>query len=268
MRARITLVLLLLTVMIGCGDGRDASRQDLIRAADATRDAGGARVSTHGVLVLGIDRAYGFTGKGFRDTRGSTDLRYRYSVEKGEPRDPDGLKFRAIKIGETMYQSQPGEPYGKPWLRIEYGKLGPSPSSLYEGPDPMDPAAIARLVDTGEVRESDRERVRGVSTTHYTAELDLRQFVRLVGSEDLGAARQAYARAIRGAGRGTMRVELWVDDDDLIRRTRQRLTLRAPGEDYPPADETSEFFDFGLNRRVVPPPRRDTEVLDLKRRVR
>jgi hypothetical protein len=158
-----------------------------------------------------------------RDARGSTDITYRYSVVKGgPPPDPDTLTVRSIGIGETSYFTYPsGESHGKPWLSIDHGKLEPSPSSLYAGPDPTDPGAIARLVDTGEVREAGRERVR----LH-------------------------------------MRVQVWVDDPDLVRRMRQRLSLRLPGDEYPPDHQTTEFFDFGLERRIDPPRTRDTELLD------
>jgi hypothetical protein len=247
MRLRGVIVLLCLPVgLAGCG-GDDVSRDNLVRAADATRDAGGAHIETHGVVSGGIDRAYRYTGAGFRDARGSTDITSHYT---------NGGNVRAIKIGDTNYFSYPGFDPG--WDKVDFRSSGPN---LLAGPDPKDPGAIARVFDLADVRRVGQEDVRGTATTHYAATIDIRDFVRLAAPQGASAIRDAYQRAIQQGGGGSLRVDLWVDDNDLITRIRQRLSTRLTGVDYPPDDQTMELFDFGLKKRVVPPPKRDTEAV-------
>jgi hypothetical protein len=85
--------------------------------------------------------------------------------------------------------------------------------------------------------------------------------VQLASPEGASAVRDAYQRAIQQGGGGALRVDLWIDDNDLIRRIRQRLSTRLTGVDYPPDDQTMELFDFGLHKRVVPPPKRETQTV-------
>jgi hypothetical protein len=241
------IALLCLTVGLAACGGDDISRDELVRAADTTRDAGGAHIETHGVVPGGVDRAYRYTGAGFRDARGSTDLTSHYGKNGN---------VRAIKVGDTSYFSYPGS--DERWSKIEFRSSGPN---LLAGPDPKDPGAIARVFDLADVRRVGNEDVRGTATTHYAATIDIRDFVRLASPQGVSAVRDAYQRAIQQGGGGSLRVDLWLDDNDLIRRIRQRLSTRLTGVDYPPDDQTTELFDFGLPKRVVAPPKRDTEAL-------
>jgi len=261
MRLSGVLVLLVLSVALAaCGDGGDLSRDELVRAADATRDAGGARVVEHGVLVFGVDRAYRFAGRGLRDARGSTDITRRYAAHRGPPLSPQTV--RNIKIGDTTYVSSPATALpGKPWSRIDLGESSNRAADAGVS-NPADSGAIARLLDSDDVRQVGHARVRGIATTHYAATIDMRDYAPpLVSPDAAGAVRDAYRRASQQGGGGSLRVDLWIDGQNLIRRVRQRESLRLIGFDYPPSDHTIELFDFGLEDQVKAPPQRDTETL-------
>jgi hypothetical protein len=260
MRLRGVIVLLCLPAMLlACGD--DASHDELVRAADATRDAGGARFAAYGVTSPGIGKSYRYRSRGIRDAAGSTDTTFRYFVPE---RDKFTSGSRSINIGDTSYSRYPdGGPSGKKWVSIDWGASGDARSTLLSDPDPADPGAIARVIDSGDVTKIGRASVRGIPTTEYAVTADLRSWERSVPSTEAQAAvHQAYARAAQLGGTGTLRAQFWVDDQNLIRRLRQRVALRLTGYDYPPDDQTLEFFDFGLDERVRRPPARDTERLD------
>jgi hypothetical protein len=257
MRLRGVIVLLCLPAgLAGCGDD-DVSRDALVRAADKTRDAGGARIAGHGVFAPAIDRAWRFSRTGVRDARGSTDVTTRHAVIEGPAQPP--WVVHSIKVGDTNYFRYPGGgPLGKGWLSIERTS---AEETLLAGPDPADPGAITRALDLADVKRIGDERVRGVPTAHYEATIDLRDFARLASPEAVSAVRDAYQRAVQQGGGGSLRVDLWIDDNDLIRRVRQRLRTRLTGIDYPPDDQTTELFDFGLDDQVVPPPKSETRPL-------
>ena len=245
-------MLLCLPVGLAACGGDDVSRDDLVRAADATRDAGGARIASRGVIAVGIDTVWRFTSAGVRDSSGATDITSRVAVIEGEgSRHP--LPARAITVGDTMYFKGYRE---RRWL-----KWSAATSSLLAGIDPADPGAIARMSDLADVRRVGTGTVRGIATKHYEATIDLRDLARLARPAYASAWRDSYQRASQQGGGGSLRVDLWVDDNDLIRRIRRRLSTRLTGIDYPPDDQTMELFDFGLDKRVVPPPKRDTETV-------
>jgi hypothetical protein len=66
-----------------------------------------------------------------------------------------------------------------------------------------------------------RESVRGVKTTHYRARLNI------------------------GAVKGPL--DLWVDENEVVRRSRQR------GEEERSYVSTREYYDFGVNVEVKAP---------------
>jgi hypothetical protein len=258
MRLRAAIVLLCLPAMLAaCGD--DAAHDELVRAADATRDAGGARFTGHGVMSPGY-KSYRYRRRGIRDATGSTDTTFRYFVPGKDKFTSGG---RSINIGATSYSRYPGgRPGGKTWVSIDWGGSRAAQSTLLSDPDPADPGAIARVVDSGDVEKNGRATVRGIPTTEYAVISELRSWERLAPSPEARAAvRQAYARAEQLGGTGTLQAQFWVDDRGLIRRLRQRLDLRLTGYDYPRDDQTLELFDFGLKNRVKAPPKRDTEIV-------
>jgi hypothetical protein len=89
-----------------------------------------------------------------------------------------------------------------------------------------------------EVEEAGSEDVRGTPTTSNTTTLDLS------GAE--GRDEEGLPE--------TVPTEVWIDQDGLVRRIRQRLPVGEGGD----VDYTLELYDFGVQATVQPPPEEDT----------
>ncbi len=97
------------------------------------------------------------------------------------------------------------------------------------------------LPDTaGDIEEVGPEDVRGVATTRYRMTVDL--------SDVEGAAEEGLGE--------TVPTEVWVGEDGLVRRLRQRLRISDAGQ-RGEVDFTVEYFDFGVDERIEPPPQDD-----------
>jgi hypothetical protein len=256
----VILVASLVPALAACGAGDPALEEKVRRAAETTSQAGGARVAVRGVVPIGTARVYRFVGTGIVDREGSTDIESRYSVIKGEPvADLDRRSSRAIRIGNVSYFTYPlDQPLGKKWAKVNWGDSRPA---WWPSVEVNDLETIDRLLDTEKVRIAGRDNVRGVPTTHYVIKVDLRRFPRLAPPEYVPLARRSYVKASRLRAKGELQVEFWVDQRDLVRRMRERLSLTLPGYDEPASDETTDFLEFGLKRIVKPPPASDTEEL-------
>ena len=95
------------------------------------------------------------------------------------------------------------------------------------------------------------ESVRGVETTRYRTELDLRRATRRDLERD-GWDDQHIERVLEGMADGPVEVEVWIAEDGLIRRIVWRNeSTREPSWS---SETTTEFFDFGIETAIEPPP--------------
>jgi hexokinase len=105
-----------------------------------------------------------------------------------------------------------------------------------------------------------RETVDGVSTSHYTATVDLR---RLAALETDPVVSQSLRRAIELSGTTTYPVDVWIDGDGFLRRMRTTQVEAPP--DAPgtvvTVTATEELSAFGIPAQVAVPPASD--VADL-----
>jgi hypothetical protein len=115
---------------------------------------------------------------------------------------------------------------------------------------------------SGDVEKVGSEKVRGVETTHYKAEVDLRKYPDRLPEAQREQARVAVEKLVDMTGTSTYPMELWIDDDDLVRRVNVSYDLNTPGQDGKSSfSMTMEFFDFGTPVDVSPPPKKDVQDL-------
>jgi hypothetical protein len=82
----------------------------------------------------------------------------------------------------------------------------------------------------------------------------MRKIADVVPPKLRAAARRDMQEMIKKLGRTTFPVELWIDENDLLRR--ERYFFSAP-EDKLEMTMTAEFFDYGTPVDVEPPPADD-----------
>jgi LppX_LprAFG lipoprotein len=174
-----------------------------------------------------------------RGTNETTEIVYQGTVFYVQPPDATGL------------------PPGKRWLTVDLAEFAPSAAADLSGFIQFvqsDPKRILGLVASGitDVKEDGSEEIRGVPTTKYTGTIDLTE-----AAESAGDLEDALKGALEGAEFTTLPVQVWVDDDGLVRRFAYSLPVAAE-RGGGTATVTVELYDFGANVEVEIPPEDET----------
>ena len=189
---------------------------------------------------------------------------------------PTGGQIETRRIDGTLYTQVPqlpGRPAGRPWRKIT---LPPQASqSLASFDDPTQLLQVLRAAATS-VREVGKERVRDADTTRYAAEIDLARLVEQSGQTPPPGAPDPTALLRQLLGRDTLPVDIWVDDQQRVRRLQTVTPTQSFTATVPPGPDgggggtsgtvtptpgptgsvtsTQEFYDFGVAVDVQPPP--------------
>lgn len=243
-------------------------------AADATAAAGTARV-TYEAMFQGSEGSYSFSSDGEVD-HSSQQSRFDYDMS-GLP----GMGAENVEVrfdGPTAFVRFPGGPpdvelpEGKDWIRLPPPEApeeqnAPTPALDLAGVQ-QDPTQFLRYLRTGavDVQEEGTEDVRGEPATIYTALLDMNRVVG-AGGEGLGEDEEGRAESLRAAealreqvGDAEIPVTVHVDDEGRIVRVLLSFDLQTGTAGAVSALTTTEYFDFGTDVQVEPPP--EEQVVD------
>ena len=250
------------------GDGKDTVPLSTVaNAAEATNRAGGFRLTIDGrYQVPGAGQVLPMKGSGALDPqnrRGRLLFDTAGALGSG--------KIEQVFEGNVIYMKLPPaiQRLGakKAWLRVdvqEAGRaLGIDPAQLGQlgGNDPRQMIDQIRSV-SGEVEKQGTEVVRGVETTRYRAEVDIRRYPDRLPEAQREQARVAVEKLVDQTGSDTYPMTLWIGDDDLVRRVRIEYDFEMPGrEEKGSFSMTMEFFDFGAAVNVAAPPEKDVQDL-------
>ena len=156
---------------------------------------------------------------------------------------------------------------GKEWVKFDIEEIGKaqgidlSQFAQFGQADPSQALQYLRAV-SGEVEDKGTEEVRGVSTTRYEAKVDLRKFPDVLPDDQREAAEESVDTLIEQlGGESELPMEVWIDDDGLIRRQRFNFSFdpeTGPGYSF---RYDMELYDFGVEVNVQPPPEEDTADL-------
>jgi hypothetical protein len=153
-------------------------------------------------------------------------------------------------------------PGAKEWLKLDVEKLARSQNvnlGQFRQLTQNDPTQMLDYLKaaSGKIDEVGKQDVRGVSTTHYRAKVDLDK----VADQAPANLRKTFRASIRslkqGLGTDKIPVDVWVDDQKLVRRLAEHLPIAGGGN----IDFSVDFYDFGTPVSVSPPP--PSETLDL-----
>ena len=233
-------------------------------AAGKTAAAGSAKVATN-VRVSDPGRGQvRFSGRGafdFDERKGELALRLLEGDEGAF-----GGRSQAVFSGTSVYYRLPAGALGgdKTWIRLDLQNIADA-SGLDLGPlvqgsqaDPMQYLLWLSAIGPG-VTKIGEEEIRGVPTSRYRAVVDL-NLLESQSPPGKEAEWSAYVQTLRDRlGLDFIPVEVWIDDEGLVRRLYHEYGFAAEGTS---AVVTTELFDFGVDVNVKPPPPGQVAALD------
>lgn len=254
-------------VLGSCGEDPSVA---VAEAAERTAATDSAQVSVEGTVEgTGIPEPVSFTASGVVDNEAQTG---RLEFEEFEIPGasgllpPDALQGEVVFEELSIYMRFPallGDlPAGKEWLKIDLSEalsgqgidLGQLTQVSQSNPTDSLRQLAAVSDDLEEIGEED---VGGVPTTHYEASIDLNRYPDVVPEDQRAATEEAVGSLIELTGTETIPVEVWVDEDGLVRRLSQSYSYETPDTGEVSQSQTIEFSDFGGEVEIQPPPPED-----------
>lgn len=251
-------------VVAACGANPEEPSDDRADAGEKTDATGTVRVETisRTSFVGQAAETVEFTSTGVIDhLNGRSEHR---EVSSG---------CRTIVIGDVTYDELPlneGLPAGKRW--VQYGgdddfdsealfeqsqrvndddELGLSSYAIYFGlPEPAVDGHLDYLREDSEPERVGKEEVRGVPTTHYQGELNMRSRIE-ASLEAEGWKSANIERYLESAEETRQMMDVWVDAEGRARRVVTTDGTLGAKEDWV---TTTEYFDFGIEVGIQAPP--------------
>jgi hypothetical protein len=150
---------------------------------------------------------------------------------------------------------------GRPWVKFDMSRmlgamgLGSLPTST----DPSQFVDYLRAVGSS-TKSLGTAMVRGVSTRHYHAEIDLSRYVKLVPAADRATARRGIANLEAALGGHTLPMDAWIDRTRLVRRVSFSFPECVQGQ-HLRVGMTMDLYDYGPQKPTAMPP--DSQALDI-----
>jgi hypothetical protein len=251
---RLALALGLLGLLVGLATyGTSQVTDPVAAAATRTGNAGGAKLAisvavsdpSGGTVTLTgqgvVDQSAGDVTMELSSLAGSVEL--RYLQENGDP-----VVYANLPMLATML------PGAKPWLRLDLEQAGKSLgldlNQLIAGLGQNPIQLLDLLRATGPVNEVGAETIDGVSTTHYTAAVDLQKAALLAGP-----AAESLANELTAAGAPSqVPVDVWIGvGDGFVHKLTVNEQLRTAAGEAAVA-VTLGISDYGTAVDVVAPP--------------
>ena len=243
----VTVALLLIGAVVAAfvvGDAEDPPGQRLAAAAEQAT----AEDFAFEAKVGGDGLPQAVVVKGAVDVETS---RVRGTIDYG-----DGAALELIQDGTVQYYRLPAElrpPGSKPWQRLDLSSFGLQARSSSTNGNPLDVYAQLGAI-VGEVERVGEEKVRGTSTVHFRATVD-------VTKTFPDGMPPVSEEAVAGLRR--VPIDVWLDDRDRPRRFRQSVEL--PGSGEPPVRVTTsvDSFAYGEPVDVQLPAAEEVEDIDI-----
>ena len=249
----------------GCGSGGSGVvlAGPLARAADVTGHVDGAHMQLNAQIEgAGTPQAITISGEGFFNFHSREGS---FSVQlAGLPGGLGGTAptMQEIFKGSTLYISgsllTSQVPNGARWMKVDLARVGHvaglDPSQLMSGQS--NPAQFLEYLKAsgGSVTVVGHESVRGVPTTHYSAQIDLAKAMGALAGANTAAAQ----KAIGALGIGELPVDVWIDTHNLVRRLQISLHTPSVQGRSLQMQMTIELFGFGSTPTVSAPPASET----------
>jgi hypothetical protein len=184
---------------------------------------------------------------------------------------PDAWRVEAIQDGTVVYMRFPAIadrlPKGKTWVRVDAEETARSGGIELSGLEQFtaeDPRALLDFLKgaSGEIEAVGSEELRGVTTTHYRAMIDLRNYEQLVPPGQRKEMRDMLGDLVQQAGLTEMPFDVWLDDDGYVRKMETSFSASPEGVTGPvEASLVFELYDYGADVGIAPPPAADVAAV-------
>jgi hypothetical protein len=221
------------TALVGCG-GDTLSFDPVAHAAGKTVDTESARIvfsataNAEGVGSMSFNGTGAFDG---RSRSGWMDMKFNMPILQGQGMGTPRMQmiFNGSH-GFVMYMRSslftPGLPAGKSWVKMDLAKLADKEGIDLEGLMNANQASpeqsLRMLMASSDSHVINYDRVRGVLTTHYGLNVDLR---RLAEQED--AMRESLDKLIDLTGAESFPAEAWIDSQGRVRKLQVTMSMGA-----------------------------------------
>jgi hypothetical protein len=237
-----------------------------------TEAAGGAEIAMQVKgTIPGLDEPLVMTGTGVQDPK---ERRGRIVLDMSQLAElpgagnicDRGCDLEAVNDGLAVYMRSPlfdAGLRGKDWMKLDLARFGSAMGiplgNLGVGTQgPSDQLRMLRAV-SGDVKEEGTDDVRGAETTHYSATIELRRIPDTLPEGQRAAARRGMERLIELTGQSKTPMDVWIDEQDRIRRMEMVQRQRQSGAEVK-THITIEYVRFGVPVEVDVPD--DDDVFD------
>ena len=283
-RRLLALLALAVAVLGGCGGAgvlEPVTLDELTQAVSTSAEAPSGRFDLSLEMTYpGFAKPMRFTGKGAYDT---TADRAAFTFDlsaivklwgglvggqgTGADLSSDAWRIEAIQDGTVVYMRFPAIadqlPAGKTWVRVDaedtatFAGIELSGLEQFTGGDPRALLDFLKAA-SGEIETVGSEELRGVTTTHYRATIDLPDYQQLVPPGQRKELRDMLGDLVQEAGLTEMPFDVWLDDEGYVRK--METSFSASPEGVSGAVEASmvlELYDYGADVGIVPPAAAD-----------
>lgn len=238
----------------GDSDSGGGPLNAIAQAAATTQGEGGGR-STMRMVVRSPSQSEPLHMSGQMSF--DADNRSRAVLKFSNPETDQPAEIEMVSDGATVYMRSSlfgSLPEGRDWMSLDLASTaGLDEDALLPG-EADAKGELELLEETSDVHELSKEEVNGVPTTHYggtvSASENADRLREKGGDEDFAALTEEEGAAIR--------VEAWIDDDELVRR--MRIVQTQPGDDGEGPTTTDlrmDLFDFGIEPDIEAPDSND-----------
>lgn len=175
--------------------------------------------------------------------------------------DPDGpVEVEMLLVDGVAYQRSEifSQALGTTatWISFDMEAVVPGFEAITDQARQLDPTrSLEQLREVGRVSEIGPETVNGVSTKHYTAVVTMRASFEAAGVDE--ATMQQYVDLTGIDLDADVPMEVWIDDEGLVRRTRVQIATDAFS-----TDTTTDILDYGVAVDVTAPPADQTVSIE------
>ncbi|WP_344528189.1 hypothetical protein [Streptomyces albiaxialis] len=201
-------------------------------------------------------QAMNSTNKGSFDwSEGGMTGKAEITMQGGAAMGAGNKPMQARYLPDAMYiQMAAGAAQGK-WIEYDYDvlakKAGPSGAYMKDQIQNNNPArSVQLLMATGKVKAVGSESVRGVKATHYTGDVKLSELTRMQSKDLSESDLQALEQQFQQQGLTKERIDLWIDDKDLLVKKRETAKNK---QGTTSVDNTVYYTDYGTDVNVTEP---------------